>query len=357
MKKQKIKLIIIIALVVIGILILQRSANKNSGGINKTVITTLDSSVRVLEKEKIYPRAIEISNPTGFINTNSTKIGDLIGKKVILLDFWTYSCINCLRTIPYLNNWYSKYKDQGLEIIGIHTPEFVFEKDYNNVLSATKRLNITYPVVLDSNYGTWSAYSNQYWPRELLIDIDGFIVHDSIGEGNYAESEAKIQELLKERASVLNISQSFSGTDITQILNQGDLSKIASPETYFGAERNYLSNGYSQKVGEQILTDPSSIELNHLYLSGKWNFQNEYAQSESALSKIFYRYNSKNVYFVASAPENITLHVNVDGKDLSDVIVNENRLYNIVSGSDYGQHALILTADKPGLNAFTFTFG
>ena len=125
------------------------------------------------EKAKEFPKAKEIVDPTGFINTPPFKLSDIVGKKVILIDFWTYSCINCIRTLPYLKAWYQKYKDYGLEIVGVHTPEFDFEKDYGNVSQAVKKDGISYPVVLDSNYGTWNAYNNQYWPNEYLIDRIG----------------------------------------------------------------------------------------------------------------------------------------------------------------------------------------
>ena len=141
----------------------------------------------IAEKEQEYPVAKELVDPTDFINSpplGSTPftLSDLVGKKVVLIDFWTYSCINCVRTIPYLNAWYQKYKDEGLVIVGVHTPEFDFEKNYDNVAAAVKNLGIQYPVVLDSNMGTWNSYQNIYWPADYLIDIDGFIrIH--VGRG------------------------------------------------------------------------------------------------------------------------------------------------------------------------------
>ena len=137
-------------------------------------------------KSERYELAKEITTPDGFINTDGKPItiNGLIGKKVILVDFWTYSCINCQRTTPYLNAWYEKYKDKGFVIIGVHTPEFEFEKDYNNVKMATGKFGIKFPVVLDNDFSTWTAYKNQYWPRKYLIDIDGYIIYDHIGEGS-----------------------------------------------------------------------------------------------------------------------------------------------------------------------------
>ena len=148
---------------------------------------TTDRTALLAAKAKQYPKAKEFITPSGFINTPAFKLSDIVGKKVVLIDFWTYSCINCQRTIPYLNAWYNKYKDYGLVIVGVHTPEFDFEKDQSNVAAAVQKAGITYPVVMDNDQGTWNAYGNQYWPREYLIDIDGYVVHDHIGEGGYAE--------------------------------------------------------------------------------------------------------------------------------------------------------------------------
>ena len=165
---------------------------------------TISDKKRIENKSKDYKKAIELVSPDGYINVDNITIKELIGKKVILVDFWTYSCVNCQRTLPFLTRWYDKYEGEGLEIIGVHTPEFKFEQDYNNVLRATQKWNVKYPVVQDNSYKTWQAYENRYWPRKYIIDIDGFIVYDHIGEGAYEETEKKIQELLKERAKVLN---------------------------------------------------------------------------------------------------------------------------------------------------------
>ncbi|PJC45308.1 thiol-disulfide isomerase, partial [Candidatus Pacearchaeota archaeon CG_4_9_14_0_2_um_filter_30_8] len=215
MEKQKLKnkkiisILVVIAIVLI-IVILQFSKVSFIKLENSSKINSNSVSERVLEKSKLYPAAKELVHPDGFININPFNLSDYIGKKVILLDFWTYSCINCQRTFPYLESWNEKYSDKGLLIIGIHTPEFNFEKEYNNVQKATEEFGIKYPVVLDNNYLTWQAYGNQYWPREYLIDIDGFIVHDHIGEGGYAETETAIQDALKERLEVLGMNETIN---------------------------------------------------------------------------------------------------------------------------------------------------
>jgi len=142
-------------------------------------------------------RVIELIDPE-FINTDEFLIEDYVGEKVILIEFWTYGCINCQRTLPYVVSWYERYKDEGLIVIGIHTPEFKHEADKDNVMQAMEKWGITYPVVLDNDFKTWRAYGNNYWPRIYLVDINGNIVYDHIGEGAYSQTENKIKELLKE---------------------------------------------------------------------------------------------------------------------------------------------------------------
>ena len=234
------------------------------------------------EKSKKFELAKEITTPDGFINTDRKPItiNGLIGKKVILVDFWTYSCINCQRTTPYLNAWYEKYKDKGFVIIGMHTPEFEFEKNYDNVKKAVEKFGIRFPVVLDNDYSTWTAYRNQYWPRKYLIDIDGYIIYDHIGEGLYEETEKKIQEALSERMYVLN----ENGSVDEKITQETPLKFGAgSPETYFGASRNNnFGNGTKGAVGiQQGIKPPKPLNLNTLYLTGDWNFAPAFAENIS----------------------------------------------------------------------------
>ena len=332
--------------------------------------TVVDRTKILAEKSSQYSKAKELSDPTGFINTGPFKLSDLVGKKVILVDFWTYSCINCQRTLPYLEAWYKKYKDDGLVIVGVHTPEFDFEKNYDNVSAATKKLGVEYPVVLDSNQGTWTAYQNQYWPHEYLIDIDGFVVHDHIGEGGYSETEQAIQKALQERQTVLGLHDTID----TSITNPNDVismdqGKVQSPETYFGSARNeYLANGQPNTVGTQTLSVPDATSANLLYLGGDWNFADQFAEMTGTSGKISYTYDAKNVYFVASSAQGVTIKVLRDGKPLGaeagadvaadgTVHIKENRLYDIVHGSDYGEHTLQIEVEGAGLDAYTFTFG
>ena len=338
------------------------------GQANSSEQQAIATTARIQAKQQQYERAKEIVAPAGFINTNNQSIAikDIIGKRAILIDFWTYSCINCQRTTPYLTGWYEKYKDQGLEIIGVHTPEFGFEKKYENVLEATKRFGITYPVVLDNDYGTWSAYKNRYWPRKYLIDIDGFIVYDHAGEGAYDEAESKIQDLLKERMDVLGITGNVSTGIVTPI---AEVPEGQSPETYFGASRNeFLANGKPGLVGIQSLTAPKAITTNKLYLVGDWNMEPEFAEHQNVGATIIFAYQAKSVYLVASADTPVQAIIMLDGQpltgahageDVKDGIltVQEARLYKIVQNSAVGEHVLEIRIQQPGLKAYTFTFG
>ncbi|NCN52314.1 redoxin domain-containing protein [Candidatus Parcubacteria bacterium] len=311
---------------------------------------------------------VEIVNPSGFVNTDGAPIAlsDYVGKKVILVDFMTYSCINCQRTFPYMAAWYEKYKDEGLIIVGIHTPEFAFEKNIDNVRAAMEKFGITYPVVLDNDYATWGAYGNQYWPRKYLIDINGTIVYDHIGEGDYAETEMKIQELLKERASVLGMDsmsdRSLAATNITEVKTQSN-----SPETYFGSLRNeYLGNGKAGLSGEQQFTQPQTPGLNTLYLGGTWNIQREYA-SGGAGSSVLYKYAAKDVYIVAESDSGAEIEVWQDGKRVDaaggddvvsgSVTVKGSQLYKLIHNARAEGHTLELRVKSGTVRLYAFTFG
>ena len=327
------------------------------------------SSARFAKKLLLYPKAPEISNPSGFINTNGQpiKISDYIGKKVILIDFWTYSCINCQRTLPYMKAWYDKYSSQGLEIISIHTPEFAFEKVQANVQKAVEGFGIKYPVVMDNDYGTWNAFNNQYWPRKYLIDIDGFVTYDHSGEGNYDVTEAAIQKALAERNAVLGENMKIAN-GIVAPAGVVTVGNVGSPETYFGSNRNeYLANGTQGTNGVQMLTIPDLANVNSLYLGGTWNFSPEFAEA-GAGSSVVYKYKAKNVYFVASSALGTKVRILIDGKPAgamagADVAldgtltIKDNRLYSIVAGSDYSEHTLTIETLNGGLDAYTFTFG
>ena len=318
--------------------------------------------------------AIEIADPTGFINASSSfRLANEIGRRVVLLDFWTYSCINCVRTIPFLNAWYGKYAPYGLVVVGIHTPEFDFEKNIANVRSAVAEYGIRYPVILDSNYGTWDAYNNLYWPHEYLIDMAGYIVHNQIGEGNYVETENVLQQLLRQRARILGLDPAAVPTSTVALAPQ-NLGGVQSPETYFGAARNSsLANGNYFTNGTQTLTAPANagtVKTNYLYLGGTWDFHDQYATNASAGATVTFQYVAGKVYMVAAgAPGGTVVQVLQDGAPISaadagsdvhdgTVTVTGNGLYNLVNNaSGAGKHTLELIVESPGLQAYTFTFG
>lgn len=374
--KKNLPLIILILVGVVIVSMIVFLESKKVGGGKETVNTPVDLSALNKEsqqdKEKRYDTAKEIVSPAGFINTNDSPITiqEFIGKKVILVDFWTYSCINCQRTLPYLTSWYEKYKDQGLEIISIHTPEFEFEKDYNNVLKAIERWGVKYPVVLDNDFGTWHNYKNRYWPRKYLIDIDGFIVYDHIGEGAYEETEKKIQELLTERMIVLNeAGEVSSGIVSPDNIESIDFGISRSPEIYFGALRNVsLGNGKQTTAGIQNLTSVTKPLKNILYLDGSWDITEEYAENKNSKAKIIFHYQAEKVFMVARADQEVNLTILRDGQPVGleasdDVVdgvlkVKEDKLYRIIDEPlGNSAHVLEIIVEDPGLQAFTFTFG
>ena len=326
------------------------------------------------EKAVLYKKTAELTGIDGYINTGGKpiKISDYKGKAVVLIDIWTYSCINCQRTLPYVTSWYGKYKDKGFVIIGVHTPEFAFEHIQKNVEDAMKKDGVLYPVVLDNEYATWNAFGNQFWPRKYLVDIDGYIVYDHAGEGDYDKAELAIQKALMERNDRLGLDSNGVAVATTRI-DAGAIS-AGSPETYFGAGRNkYLGNGQQGRNGEQTFTLPAVMDPNMLYFSGKWNIFGEYAESVDAGAKVDYQYNAKGVYFVAGAKTgSVTMEVTVDGKPIDAamrgadvfekdgktyVTVGENRLYRIIDAKTASKHLLEFIISSPGLQAYTFTFG
>ena len=257
-----------------------------------------------------------------------------------------------------MNDWYTKYKDQGLEIVGLHTPEFAFEKVQKNVEDAVKRFSINYPVVLDNDYSTWNDYGNKYWPRKYLIDMDGYIVYDHIGEGGYDETEKAVIKALAERNAQAGTAVSPSKTPSTPkdaMATEPD--KVKSPEIYFGSSRNKeLGNGSAGLTGEQTLTLPKDVTSNKLYLGGSWNIVSEFAENKND-ARIQFKYNAKNVYFVAGSKDGVTVEIYKDGVFVKNLSIKNEQLYTLIAGDSYGEHTLEIRVKDSGLQAFTFTFG
>lgn len=321
------------------------------------------------EKLQKYSRYQEIVQPHGFVNTEKAiSLKNLVGKKVILLDFVTYSCINCQRTFPYLNAWHETYGDKGLEIIGIHTPEFAFEHKIENVREAAKKFGLKFPLVLDNDYATWNAYGNNYWPRKYLIDIDGYVVYDHIGEGAYTETESKIQDLLRERKIRLEEESQSLPKTLTQPEAEEPYRGLGgSPETYFGSLRN-KNPGIIEKQEGDIITfkAPERPVKNKLYLIGKWKITDEYAQAYSQDAKVLYRYKAQKVFLVADAGKPITTRVLEDmaavknaGSDMKNgtITIQNEDLYRIIENTQGEDHLLEIYFDEPGVRLYAFTFG
>ncbi|HKC79313.1 MAG TPA: redoxin family protein [Nitrosopumilaceae archaeon] len=313
-------------------------------------------------------KAPDLAGISGYINTTPEDLKKAMKNKVIFYDFWTYSCINCIRALPYITAWNEKYADKGLLIIGVHSPEFEFEKDINNVKLAVQKFGIKYPVVLDSDHQTWAAFGNQYWPREYITDYQGYIRHDHIGEGNYDETEKVIQQLLDERNKHLGLN--IQADQALVNIPEHQFSNSQTPELYFGynfAEgRNYLGNSEGFNPGQTVTYSlPTQQNRDDYYLEGKWQNLPDSMKLVSDNGKIILSYFAKSVHIVAA--NNSTLQISLDGNSIKSdysgddvqnatVHTSENRLYNIVSTSQAGSHTLIITA-KPGFQIYTFTFG
>jgi cytochrome c biogenesis protein CcdA/thiol-disulfide isomerase/thioredoxin len=298
---------------------------------------------------------------------------DQLKGKVVLIDFWTYSCINCLRAIPYVEAWAEKYKNDGLVVIGVHTPEFAFEKDQGNVAKAVRDLKITYPVAIDSNYAIWKAFSNQYWPAHYFIDRQGNIVYHHFGEGEYDKSEQVIQQLLQEGNSGLKV-----GGTVT-VNGKGaqaapDMSDVQSPETYVGYSRqqNYASPEPIEEDTPWLYTAPGRLNVNQWGLGGSWNVGDETAILAAAPGKIIFRFHARDLHLVLGPGKDgkpIRFRVLLDdaapgddaGADVNgqgNGTVKEYRLYQLIrqKGKVEDRTFQIEFLD-PGVQAFAFTFG
>jgi len=377
MQRNKNIVFVLVIILIVGAILFLESGKTDQRGNAPELITEseidLDSNPGLIalelnreeivaEKEEKYESAKEISTPDGFINSPEFKIADLIGKKIILLDIWTYSCINCQRTLPFLNQWHEKYKDDGLVIVGLHTPEFEFEKDYDNVLRATEKYGVKYPVVLDNDYSTWTAYKNRYWPRKYLIDIDGFIIYDHIGEGGYDETEAKIVELLNERKKVLGESNMVDlKIEEPKDAPETDFSKVRSPETYLGWGRaQYLANFPSASCIDKTchFVLPETVALNTYVLGGDWRIEKESAVLDGDSGVIGIVFNASKVNLVVDTLNGATAEIWLDGEKIREIEFDGADLYNLVDlGGEYGQHVLEIRIKGKGFSAFAFTFG
>lgn len=345
--------------------------NKAASGQQPTEFVSSIGEDGVVKIDKSqYKQAPELSKITGYVNSEPFKLSDLRGK-VVVVDFWTYSCINCIRTIPYLNMWYEKYADDGLVIVGVHTPEFDFEKNPDNVKAAVEKFGIKYPVVQDNEKGTWKAYENRYWPRKYIVDDEGYIRYDHIGEGSYAETEYVIQSLLKERAANLgqtvDIDSSITRPESVQNI---EFSRIHTPELYFGYAyaRTSLGSPEGYRPDQTVkYTIPEDVKPNAIYLSGEWKSNPDHMELRGQAGQIVLEYSAKSVNIVAGGAGKISVSEDGSalteeslGTDLSEngsTTIDGQRLYNIITHSRYGEHRLVIDVVGQGFQIYTFTFG
>ncbi len=315
-----------------------------------------------------------LSGATGWLNSQPLTPDGLRGK-IVLVDFWTYSCINSIRQLPYLRAWARKYQDQGLVVIGVHSPEFAFEKNLDNVRQAVTDLGVGSPIAtaIDSNHGIWQAFNNEYWPAIYIVDAHGRIRHHVFGEGEYEQTERVIQQLLAD-AGAHKVDQTLVSGDGRGIEAAPDLADLKSPETYVGSERaeNFASKGGSLFSSHDVYSAPEPLSLNHWALVGEWTIEKHSAVMNKAGGRIVYRFHSRDLHLVMGPREKgtpVKFRVLIDGKPPGDAhgvdvdeqgngTVSEQRLYQLIRqpGPVVDREFQIEFLD-PGAEAFVFTFG
>ncbi|BET11245.1 cytochrome c biogenesis protein DipZ [Pandoraea sputorum] len=351
-------------------------ADANNAANGSAMVATGNAMVRTAANEPA-PLPVEGQLPSldgavQWLNSPPLTAQALRGK-VVLVDFWTYSCINCLRTLPYVKAWAQKYRDQGLVVIGVHAPEFAFERDINNVKKAVNDLGVDYPVAIDNNYAIWRGFNNQYWPAHYFVDAQGRVRYHHFGEGNYAESERVIQQLLRE-AGAKQVADGIADVKAAGVQQAPDMSDVRSPETYVGYERaeNFTSPGGAVKDTVSDYHAPTSPSLNNWGLAGRWNVGPEQATATQAGARIVYRFHARDLHLVLGPDANgkpVRFRVTVDaqapgnahGTDVAadgTGIVTSQRLYQLVRQSgDVRDRTFTIEFLDPGASAYAFTFG
>ena len=305
-----------------------------------------------------------------YLNTTPEELAKKMENKVVLYDIWTYSCINCIRTLPFITSWDEKYSDQGLLIVGIHSPEFEFEKDPQNVKIAIEKYGITYPVVMDNDMKTWKAFENNYWPRKYIADHEGNLRYDHIGEGSYQETEKIIQQLLEERSTALDL-ENISKNKLVSI-EEFEHTLFRTPELYFGYKfaqnRNQLGSEEGFQPGRIVTyVEPINTELNKFYPIGNWKNHEDSMELTESKGSIKVLFDAKEVNIVTE--NNAQLEIFLDGIPLtkefagSDIYsknkinVSNPGMYNIISSDTSISRIMEIKVEGKGFQVFTFTFG
>jgi cytochrome c biogenesis protein CcdA/thiol-disulfide isomerase/thioredoxin len=346
----------------------RRAANTAMQGTMSGNVITASASAADLPVEGQLP---DLSGATAWLNSPPLTPAALRGK-VVLVDFWTYSCINCLRALPYVKTWYARYRDQGLVVIGVHAPEFAFEKNEANVTRAVHDLGITYPVALDNDYAIWSAFNNQYWPAHYFIDAQGRIRGHHFGEGDYAASEQLLRQLLTEAgAQHLSAAAEPHGSGVEAA---PDMADVGSPETYVGYERaaNFASPGGELHDQARNYSVPGALQLNQWGLKGAWRVEGERAVAAKPGAAIVFRFRARDLHLVlgpADGGQAVRFRVSIDGHAPgndhgSDVqpdgsgSVQEQRLYQLLrQNQTQAEHTFAIEFLDAGVQAYSFTFG
>lgn len=313
-----------------------------------------------------------LSGATGWINSPPLTAQELKGK-VVLVDFWDYSCINCIRAAPYIRAWAQKYKDSGLVVIGVHTPEFDFERQMANVQKAVQKFDMTYPIALDSNYKIWNAFHNQYWPAEYFIDAKGRVQYEHFGEGDYDQSERWIQKLLKD-ANAKPMTSGMASVEGEGVQAAPDTKDVRSPETYIGYARaeNFSSPGGIKRDAVKTYVEPKHLSLNDWGLEGSWLDHQQVAILDSAGGKIVFRFHARDLHLVLGPGADgkpVQFRVTIDGQAPGENhgvdtdaqgngVVTAFRLYQLVRQKDeIKDHTFTIEFEDPGVQAYSFTFG
>jgi len=298
---------------------------------------------------------------TGWLNSEPLTAEGLRGK-VVLVDFWTYTCINWLRTLGYVRAWHQKYEDQGLVVVGVHTPEFPFEREIDNVRWAAEDMRVEYPIALDSDYGVWRAFDNHYWPAVYIVDTEGRIRHHQFGEGGYEECEAIIQQLLRE-AGRDGVGDGFVSVADDGFEAQADWATLGSPETYLGSDQAQNFAG---------ITDEPDLRLNEWALSGDWTVDRGASVLNAAGGRILFRFHARDVNLVMGPSTRgtaVPFRVRVDGAPTGDAhggdideeghgTVVQQRLYQLIrEPGPITDRTFEITFLEPGAEAYAFTFG
>ena len=312
------------------------------------------------------------SGATGWLNSPPLTAEDLRGK-VVLVDFWTYTCINWLRTLGYVRAWFEKYADQGLVVIGVHTPEFPFERDVDNVRVAAKDMRVEYPVALDSDYGVWRAFDNRYWPAVYIADAEGRIQHHQFGEGGYEECERVIQRLLRE-AGRDGIADDLVTVADDGFEAQADWANLESPETYLGYDQgqNFASPGGAAYDEPRTYVVPDPLKLNGWALSGDWTIDRGASVLNRADGRIAFRFHARDVNLVMGPPArdtSVPFRVHVDGEppgaahgldidERGNGTLSQQRLHQLIrERGSITDRTFEITFLAPGAEAYCFTFG